>query len=90
MTVRELAFQSLAEKAASGDIKSLDFLLALEKEDHRARVWPLTFLIASEGTSTGNRTSAHSLTSAFRQTILQRSFAAAFVVVTSARLRAAS
>ena len=31
-TLRELAFQSLAEKAASGDIKSLDFLLALEKE----------------------------------------------------------
>lgn len=31
-TVREVAFQSIAEKAASGDIKSLDFLLAFEKE----------------------------------------------------------
>jgi hypothetical protein len=35
MTVREVAYQRLAEKAVSGDIKALNFLLALENEEHQ-------------------------------------------------------
>jgi hypothetical protein len=35
MTVREVAYHRLAEKAVSGDIKALNFLLALENEEHR-------------------------------------------------------
>lgn len=34
MTVRQLAYQRLAEKAVSGDIKALNFLLALENDEH--------------------------------------------------------
>jgi hypothetical protein len=36
MTVREVAYRRLAEKAVSGDIKALNFLLALENEEHRS------------------------------------------------------
>ncbi len=36
MTVRELAYRRLAEKAMCGDIKALNFLLALENDEHRS------------------------------------------------------
>jgi hypothetical protein len=36
MTVRELAYRRLAEKAVRGDIKALNFLLALENDEHRS------------------------------------------------------
>ena len=35
MTVREVAYQRLAEKAVSGDMKALNFLLTLENEQHQ-------------------------------------------------------
>jgi hypothetical protein len=34
MTVREAAFLRLAEKAGAGDLKALNYLLALEKDEH--------------------------------------------------------
>jgi hypothetical protein len=34
MTVRKAAYQRLAEKAAAGDAKALDYLLSLENEEH--------------------------------------------------------
>jgi hypothetical protein len=36
MTVRERAYEQLAEKAISGDIKALNFLLALESQERPA------------------------------------------------------
>ncbi len=36
MTVREAAYRRLGEKAVSGDIKALNFLLALENDEHRS------------------------------------------------------
>jgi hypothetical protein len=36
MTVRELAYRQLAEKAIAGDIKALNFLLALENDEDRS------------------------------------------------------
>jgi hypothetical protein len=35
MTVREVSYRRLADKAVSGDVKALDYLLALENEEHR-------------------------------------------------------
>ena len=36
MSVREIAFQRLAEKAMAGDLKALDFLLGLEDAQQSA------------------------------------------------------
>jgi hypothetical protein len=36
MTVRELAYRQVAEKAMSGDIKALNYLLARENDEHRS------------------------------------------------------
>jgi hypothetical protein len=35
MTVRRAAYLRLAERAAAGDAKALDYLLSLESEEHR-------------------------------------------------------
>ena len=34
MTARKAAYLRLAEKAVAGDVKALDYLLALESEEH--------------------------------------------------------
>lgn len=35
MTVREVSYRRLADKAVSGDVKALNYLLSLENEEHR-------------------------------------------------------
>lgn len=35
MTVREVSYRKLAEKAIAGDVKALDYLLALESDGSR-------------------------------------------------------
>lgn len=48
MTAREAAFLQLAEKASSGDLKALNFLLSFEQQEHPPGSDPLDAHTSSE------------------------------------------